>query len=74
MSNDLILWGIVVAYIVFIFLKGVSKLLTIGNTDDFLVAGRNIGRFFLFCTVKGATVVGGGRPSVQLAERASGAF
>ncbi|NLT68338.1 MAG: sodium:solute symporter family protein [Acidobacteria bacterium] len=59
MSNDLILWGIVVAYIVFIFLKGVSKARMIGNTDDFLVAGRNIGWFFLFCTM-GATVVGGG--------------
>ncbi|MEJ2111987.1 MAG: sodium:solute symporter family protein, partial [Acidobacteriota bacterium] len=31
----------------------------IGDTDDFLVAGRNIGWFFLFCTM-GATVIGGG--------------
>lgn len=59
MSNELILWAIVLAYMVFIFVKGVAKAGKIGDTDDFLVAGRNIGWFFLFCTM-GATVIGGG--------------
>jgi Na+/proline symporter len=59
MSDGMILWAIVIAYMVFIFFKGVSKARKIGTTDDFLVAGRNIGWFFLFCTM-GATVIGGG--------------
>ena len=59
MSERLILWGIVIAYMVFIFLKGVSKARKIGDADDFLVAGRSVGWFFLFCTM-GATVIGGG--------------
>ncbi|MBN2319326.1 MAG: sodium:solute symporter family protein [Acidobacteria bacterium] len=59
MTDGMILWTIVIAYMVFIFIKGVSKARKIGNTDDFLVAGRNIGWFFLFCTM-GATVIGGG--------------
>lgn len=53
------MWGTVAAYITFIFIKGVSKVKKIGDADDFLVAGRNIGWFFLFCTM-GATVIGGG--------------
>jgi len=59
MSDGMILWTIVIAYMVFIFVKGVSKARKVGTTDDFLVAGRNIGWFFLFCTM-GATVIGGG--------------
>lgn len=59
MSDRLILWGIVIAYMVFIFLKGVSKAKKIGDADDFLVAGRSVRWFFLFCTM-GATVIGGG--------------
>ncbi len=59
MSNQLILWAIVVGYIVFVFIKGVLKAKKIGSTDDFLLAGRNVGWFFLFCTM-GATVIGGG--------------
>ncbi|MBN1569412.1 MAG: sodium:solute symporter family protein [Acidobacteria bacterium] len=59
MSDKWILWAIVIAYMVFIFFKGVSKARKIGDTDDFLVAGRNIGWFLLFCTM-GATVIGGG--------------
>lgn len=43
----------------FVFFKGVSKVKKIDNADDFLVAGRNIGWFFLACTM-GATVIGGG--------------
>ncbi len=54
-----ITWGVVAVYITFIFIKGVSKVKKIHDTDDFLVAGRNIGWFFLFCTM-GATVIGGG--------------
>ena len=52
-------WGVVGVYVLFIFVKGVLKVRKINNTDDFLVAGRNIGWFFLFCTM-GATVIGGG--------------
>lgn len=59
MGARLITWGIIIAYMVFIFIKGVRKAKKINDTDDFLVAGRNIGWFFLFCTM-GATVVGGG--------------
>ncbi|MEZ5360569.1 MAG: sodium:solute symporter family protein [Candidatus Zixiibacteriota bacterium] len=59
MSERFILWGIVIAYMIFIFFKGVSKARHIGTTDDFLVAGRNVRWFLLFCTM-GATVIGGG--------------
>ncbi len=58
-SSDLILWIIVVGYMLFVFIKGLTKAKKIGDTDDFLVAGRNVGWFFLFCTM-GATVIGGG--------------
>lgn len=57
--NTLILWAIVIAYVLFIFLKGISKAREIETTDDFLVAGRSVRWFFLFCTM-GATVIGGG--------------
>lgn len=59
MPDRWILWAIVAAYVVFIFVKGVLKANKINDADDFLVAGRNVGSFFLFCTV-GATVIGGG--------------
>lgn len=59
MPDKWILWTIVIAYMAIIFFKGVSKARQIGDTDDFLVAGRNIGWFLLFCTM-GATVIGGG--------------
>jgi Na+/proline symporter len=59
MADRLILWAIVGGYILFVVTKGVLKVRNIGTTDDFLVAGRNVGWFFLFCTM-GATVIGGG--------------
>jgi SSS family solute:Na+ symporter len=59
MKPGLVTWAIVVAYMVFIFVKGVRKAKKVQGTDDFLVAGRDIGWFFLFCTM-GATVIGGG--------------
>ena len=59
MSHQWLLWIIVLGYMVFIFTKGVLKVKKIGNADDFLVAGRNIGWFALACTM-GATVIGGG--------------
>jgi Na+/proline symporter len=59
MSDRLILWAIVIGYMIFIFTKGVLKVKKVGTTDDFLVAGRNVGWFFLFATM-GATVIGGG--------------
>jgi SSS family solute:Na+ symporter len=43
----------------FVFIKGVMKVRKVGSSDDFLVAGRNVGWFFLFATM-GATVIGGG--------------
>ena len=54
MPDQWILWAIVIAYMSFIFVKGVSKARRIGDTDDFLVAGRNIGWFLLFCTMGSA--------------------
>jgi len=59
MNERLILWAIVIGYMLFIFIKGVMKVRKIGSTDDFLVAGRNVHWFMLFCTM-GATVIGGG--------------
>ena len=59
MTDRLILWGIVIGYMVFVFIKGVLKARKIGDTDDYLVAGRNVGWFLLFATM-GATVIGGG--------------
>ena len=60
MSSDrLILWGIVIAYMLFIFIKGVLKARKVGDADDFLVAGRNVPWFLLFATM-GATIIGGG--------------
>ena len=59
MTNNWILWLIVLGYVTFVFIKGVSKVRKVENADDFLVAGRNMGWFFLFCTM-GATVIGGG--------------
>lgn len=59
MSDRFILWAIVIAYMAFVFTKGVMKVRHVGTSDDFLVAGRNVGWFFLFATM-GATVIGGG--------------
>ena len=59
MTGNWILWLIVIGYMGFVFVKGVSKVRKVENADDFLVAGRNMGWFFLFCTM-GATVIGGG--------------
>jgi solute:Na+ symporter, SSS family len=59
MSSRLLTWAIVLAYLAFIFFKGVGKAKKVQGVDDFLVAGRNVGWFFLFCTM-GASVIGGG--------------
>lgn len=59
MHSSVVTWAIVIAYLVFIFVKGVGKARKVRSVDDFLVAGRNVGWFFLFCTM-GATVIGGG--------------
>jgi Na+/proline symporter len=59
MNERLILWAIVIGYMLFVFTKGVLKSRKIGDTDDYLVAGRNVRWFFLFATM-GATVIGGG--------------
>jgi Na+/proline symporter len=59
LSERLVLWAIVIGYMAFVFVKGVLKARKVGNADDFLVAGRDVKWFFLFCTM-GATVIGGG--------------
>ncbi|MBN2193546.1 MAG: sodium:solute symporter family protein [Polyangiaceae bacterium] len=59
MSSSWLTWSIVGAYLVFIFVKGVAKAKKVQGLDDFLVAGRDVGWFFLLCTM-GATVIGGG--------------
>lgn len=59
MGNSWIQYIIILAYFAFIITKGIRRSRDISNTDDFLVAGRNIGWFFLLCTMA-ATVLGGG--------------
>ena len=59
MPDRFILWAIVIGYMLFVFIKGVLKVRNVGTSDDFLVAGRNVGWLFLFATM-GATVIGGG--------------
>ena len=54
-----LLYAIVIGYMAFIFIKGVSKAKRITSSDDFLIAGRNVGWLLLFATL-GATVMGGG--------------
>jgi SSS family solute:Na+ symporter len=58
-QGNWIFWSIIVAYIGFIFTKGVLKARKVGDSDDFLVAGRKTGWLFLFATL-GASVIGGG--------------
>lgn len=59
MENPWIQYVIIAVYFVFIVTKGIRRSRDIRDSDDFLVAGRNIGWFLLLCTM-GATVVGGG--------------
>jgi len=59
MKHPWIQYTIILAYFIFIFTKGIRRSRDIDDSDDFLVAGRNIGWFFLLCTM-GATVIGGG--------------
>ena len=59
MRHPWIQYTIILAYFIFIFTKGIRRSRDIDDSDDFLVAGRNIGWFFLLCTM-GATVIGGG--------------
>jgi len=55
----LVLWLIIIAYVLFIFIKGVLKSREVNSSDDYLIAGRNVGWLLLFTTL-GATVIGGG--------------
>ena len=59
MQHRLIQYTIILLYFAFIVVKGLRHSKDIDSSDDFLVAGRNIGWFFLLCTM-GATVIGGG--------------
>ena len=58
-QSMLIMWGVIIAYLAFIFGKGILKVRKIHDTDDFLVAGRSVKWPLLFATM-GATVIGGG--------------
>ena len=62
-----LLYVIVIGYMAFIFYKGISKARRIGSSDDFLIAGRNVGWLLLFTTL-GATVIGGGYSIGAVAE------
>ena len=59
MEHPWIQYIVIILYFVFIITKGIRHKKDIHNSDDFLVAGRNIGWFFLFCSMS-ATIVGGG--------------
>jgi SSS family solute:Na+ symporter len=59
LSSQFIQYGIIAVYFAFIVIKGLLHSRKITNQDDFLLAGRNIGWFFLLCTMS-ATVIGGG--------------
>ncbi|MDO9580462.1 MAG: sodium:solute symporter family protein [Bacteroidales bacterium] len=59
LSSDYIQYAIIGIYFTFIITKGLLHSREINNQDDFLLAGRNIGWFFLLCTMS-ATVIGGG--------------
>ena len=59
LSQDLIQYSIIALYFIFIVSKGLRHSKEINSQDDFLIAGRNIGWFFLLCTMS-ATVIGGG--------------
>jgi len=52
-------WTLIGAYVGFIFVKGVLKGRQIRHSDDYLLAGRDVGWPLLFATL-GATVIGGG--------------
>jgi SSS family solute:Na+ symporter len=58
-SQDYIQYIIIGVYFVFIVSKGIGHSKEINSQDDFLLAGRNIGWFFLLSTMS-ATVIGGG--------------
>jgi Na+/proline symporter len=49
LSEQVTLWVIVAAFMAFIFFKGMGKARNVDHSDDFLVAGRNVGWFF-FCS------------------------
>jgi len=51
MKYPWIQYTIILAYFIFIFTKGIRRSRDIDDSDDFLVAGRNIGWFFLLCTI-----------------------
>ncbi len=59
MNQDWIQYAIILIYFLFIVIKGIRRTKNIHDTDDFLVAGRNINWFFLLATMA-ATVLGGG--------------
>ncbi len=59
MHTTWIQYVIIAAYFIFIVTKGMLRSRKISHQDDFLVAGRNVGWFFLMATMS-ATLLGGG--------------
>ena len=59
MHTTWVQYVIIAAYFIFIVTKGVLRSRKINHQDDFLVAGRNVGWFFLLATMS-ATLLGGG--------------
>jgi SSS family solute:Na+ symporter len=59
MQTTWVQYVIIALYFIFIVTKGMLRSRKISHQDDFLVAGRNIGWFFLMATMS-ATVLGGG--------------
>lgn len=59
MQTAWVQYVIIALYFIFIVTKGMLRSRKISHQDDFLVAGRNIGWFFLMATMS-ATVLGGG--------------
>ncbi len=59
MSLGWVQYAIIAGYLLFIVVKGLRRSREISGPDDFLLAGRRVGWFFILCTT-GATVIGGG--------------
>ena len=70
MEGNIIIISIVIGYLLFLVSIGVYSSRKIGNSDDFLVAGRRLGPFLIAGTLA-ATEIGGGS-SLGVVEKAYG--
>ena len=69
-KGNIIIISIVIGYLLFLVSIGVYSSRKIGNSDDFLVAGRRLGPFLIAGTLA-ATEIGGGS-SLGVVEKAYG--